>query len=378
MSSIEPPTTAKVVLHTTKGPIEIELWAQQAPLACRNFIQLCASRYYENCVFHRIIKNYIVQSGDPSGTGYGGVPIYDEGSFKDEFNSRLKFNRRGLVGCANMGKPDSNGSQFIITLSPTPELNGKNTLFGRVVGDTIFNVLHIGESEVGKEDDERPLYPTVITKTEIIIPYFKDLKSLESHENNIQKSKTSVEASKVDKLKRKKPLVKVSSYDDEDEEEDESDFRKRLKMKPAKGLKDITVGGSEEKVKLLEDRSKDRSKDNSKDNSKDTHMSKTFSRQDRKKSQEKTTKSDREKKTLELLAKFQTKLSSFSELNKKSNLNDKPTTYPKDYNSDDYDSDSGDLTVRDDNDNDFLTHRFEYSKPLQEEDSLTTIDSKNT
>jgi peptidyl-prolyl cis-trans isomerase SDCCAG10 len=203
MSSIEPQTTAKVVLHTTKGPLEIELWAEQTPLACRNFIQLCANGYYDNCAFHRVVKDYIIQSGDPSGTGYGGVPIYDEGSFRDEFHSRLRFNRRGLVGCANTGEPNSNGSQFIITLSPTPELNNKNTLFGRIVGDTIFNVLRIGESEVG-DDEERPLYPTVIIRAEIVTPYFNDLKF--AKQNKQDNSSLAVESEKTRVSKRKKPI----------------------------------------------------------------------------------------------------------------------------------------------------------------------------
>ena len=92
--------------------------------------------------------------------------------FKDEFHSRIKFNRRGLLGMANEG-PDTNGSQFFITLGDTPELQGKNTLFGRVEGDTIYNVAKMGEAEV--DDNDRPVYPTRVTSVEVLVNPFKDM-----------------------------------------------------------------------------------------------------------------------------------------------------------------------------------------------------------
>uniref|UniRef100_A0A1X7SF94 Peptidyl-prolyl cis-trans isomerase n=1 Tax=Amphimedon queenslandica TaxID=400682 RepID=A0A1X7SF94_AMPQE len=152
MSSIyitEPPTKGKVVnpaaavlvttgpspqvpLKTTLGDIDIELWSKEAPLACRNFIQLCLEDYYNDTIFHRVVFEFVAQGGDPTGTGEGGESIYGL-PFKDEFHQRLKFNRRGLVGMANRGKND-NTSQFFITLGRTDELNNKNTLFGKVRG----------------------------------------------------------------------------------------------------------------------------------------------------------------------------------------------------------------------------------------------------
>ncbi|XP_019863502.1 PREDICTED: peptidyl-prolyl cis-trans isomerase CWC27 homolog isoform X1 [Amphimedon queenslandica] len=152
MSSIyitEPPTKGKVVnpaaavlvttgpspqvlLKTTLGDIDIELWSKEAPLACRNFIQLCLEDYYNDTIFHRVVFEFVAQGGDPTGTGEGGESIYGS-PFKDEFHQRLKFNRRGLVGMANGGKND-NTSQFFITLGRTDELNNKNTLFGKVRG----------------------------------------------------------------------------------------------------------------------------------------------------------------------------------------------------------------------------------------------------
>ncbi|KAI8374288.1 cyclophilin-like domain-containing protein [Radiomyces spectabilis] len=168
---LEPPTNAKVILHTTAGDVEIELWGKETPLAARNFIQLCMEGYYDNTIFHRIVPNFIIQGGDPTGTGQGGESIYEE-EFPDEFHSRLRFIRRGLVGMANTGEND-NGSQFFITLDRADELTKKHTLFGRVAGDTIFNVLKMGEMEI--DDNERPLYPPRIKSTEIVLNPFDDI-----------------------------------------------------------------------------------------------------------------------------------------------------------------------------------------------------------
>ncbi|KJH46895.1 triose-phosphate isomerase [Dictyocaulus viviparus] len=125
-----PDQAQEVVLHTTAGDIEIELWTKECPLACRNFIQLCMEKYYNGTVFHRMVKDYIIQGGDPTGTGQGGQSIYGK-PFKDEFHQRLRFNRRGLVGMANAGK-DDNGSQFFFTIgNDVRDLDRKHTLFGK-------------------------------------------------------------------------------------------------------------------------------------------------------------------------------------------------------------------------------------------------------
>lgn len=127
----EPMTHGKVVLNTTIGPLDIELWSKQAPKACRNFVQLCMEGYYNKCQIFRIIKDFIAQTGDPTNTGEGGESIYEGGYFNDEFHSRLRFARRGLVACASFEK-NHNGSQFFFTLDKTPELNRKHTIFGKV------------------------------------------------------------------------------------------------------------------------------------------------------------------------------------------------------------------------------------------------------
>lgn len=127
--------------------------------------------YYNNTIFHRVVKDFIVQGGDPLGDGTGGESIYGQ-TFKDEFHSRLRYNRRGLVGMANSDK-DDNASQFFFTMGPTPELQNKNTLFGKVTGDTIFNMLKLEEGEV--DHNERPIYPHKILKTEILKNPFDDI-----------------------------------------------------------------------------------------------------------------------------------------------------------------------------------------------------------
>ncbi|XP_025069093.1 peptidyl-prolyl cis-trans isomerase CWC27 homolog isoform X1 [Alligator sinensis] len=160
-----------VLLKTTAGDIDIELWSKEAPKACRNFIQLCMEDYYNNTVFHRVVPGFIVQGGDPTGTGSGGESIYGV-PFKDEFHSRLRFNRRGLVAMANAG-PHDNGSQFFFTLGRADELNNKHTIFGKITGDTIYNMIRLAEVETDKE--ERPLNPHKIKISEVLFNPFDDI-----------------------------------------------------------------------------------------------------------------------------------------------------------------------------------------------------------
>jgi peptidyl-prolyl cis-trans isomerase SDCCAG10 len=173
--NLEPNPTAKVLLHTTTGDLELELFAKQTPVTSRNFLQLCLDGYYDDTVFHRLVRGFIIQGGDPTGTGQGGESSYDGEPFADEFHSRLKYTRRGLLGMANTGKKDDNGSQFFFTLAATPELQEKNTMFGRVVGETIYNLMKMAEAEIRDGSEDQPMYPTRVTSTEIIINPFEDM-----------------------------------------------------------------------------------------------------------------------------------------------------------------------------------------------------------
>lgn len=173
--NLEPQPTAKVLLETTAGDILLELFAKQTPRSSRNFLQLCLNGYYNGTIFHRLVPDFVIQGGDPTGTGEGGEAIYDGGLFEDEFHSRLKFNRRGLLGMANSGRKDDNGSQFFLTLGPTPELEGRNTMFGRVMGDTIYNLMKMGDAELAEGGGERPMYPAKITRTEVLVSPYEDM-----------------------------------------------------------------------------------------------------------------------------------------------------------------------------------------------------------
>ncbi|KAK6162006.1 hypothetical protein DH2020_001847 [Rehmannia glutinosa] len=191
---LEPPTKGKVIVTTSYGPLDIELWPKEAPKAVRNFVQLCLEGYYNDTVFHRVIKSFLVQGGDPTGTGEGGESIYG-GAFPDEFHSRLRFKHRGLVACAGASTPNSNGSQFFITLDRCDWLDKKHTIFGKVTGDSIFNLLQLGEVETGKDD--RPLEPLPkILSVEVLWNPFDDIvprvipaKSLPSSEKKETKQK---------------------------------------------------------------------------------------------------------------------------------------------------------------------------------------------
>ncbi|KAJ1259936.1 hypothetical protein BS78_10G194100 [Paspalum vaginatum] len=228
MSSVyvlEPPTKGKVVVQTTAGPLDIELWPKEAPKAARNFVQLCLEGYYDGTLFHRVIKNFLVQGGDPTGSGTGGESIYGA-PFADEFHSRLRFNHRGLVACANAGTPHSNGSQFFITLDRCDWLDKKNTIFGKVTGDSIFNLLALADVETDKDD--RPVYPQKILSVEVLWDPFEDIVP-----RQLKKPESVAKADAEVKPKKKavKQLNVLSFGDEVEEEENEAASSVQTKIK---------------------------------------------------------------------------------------------------------------------------------------------------
>ena len=224
--NLEPPPTAKVLLQTTSGDILLELFAKQTPLTSRNFLQLCLDGYYNGTIFHRLVPGFVIQGGDPTGTGDGGESIYDGNAFADEFHSRLKFNRRGLLGMANGGKKDDNGSQFFFTLGATEELNGKNTMFGRVVGDTIYNLMKMAEAELmDMEGSERPMFATTIKGAEILVNPFEDMAP-----RKIQ-ARALVTEKEIVKTKPKKKAGKaLLSFGGEEEDDTKGPILKKAKF----------------------------------------------------------------------------------------------------------------------------------------------------
>ncbi|KAJ1489568.1 cyclophilin-like protein [Baffinella frigidus] len=120
-----------VTLHTSHGDVKVEMFCDLAPSTCENFLALCASNYYDGTVFHRNVKGFMIQGGDPLGTGKGGESIFGK-TFPDEISEQLTFQARGMLGMANKG-PDTNGSQFFITYGKLPHLNMKYPIFGKVI-----------------------------------------------------------------------------------------------------------------------------------------------------------------------------------------------------------------------------------------------------
>lgn len=155
------------VLETTQGKIEIELKPDLAPLAVENFTTHIKNGYYDGLIFHRIIKNFMVQGGDPTGTGRGGESIWKK-PFKDEFTPKAIFNKAGVLAMANSGK-NTNGSQFFITTKATPWLNGYHTIFGYLKDDNSFLTLRKLENvkTSGRYGGDRPLKEQKILKAYI-------------------------------------------------------------------------------------------------------------------------------------------------------------------------------------------------------------------
>ncbi|XP_057290463.1 peptidyl-prolyl cis-trans isomerase-like 3 [Hydractinia symbiolongicarpus] len=142
-----------VTLHTDLGDIKVELFCEETPNTCENFLALCASGYYNDCLFHRNIKGFMIQTGDPTGTGKGGKSIWG-GKFADEIVPYLKHNVRGILSMANSGV-DTNGSQFFITYAKQPHLDMKYTIFGKVLDG--FDVLDDLEKLQVNEKNFRPV-----------------------------------------------------------------------------------------------------------------------------------------------------------------------------------------------------------------------------
>lgn len=147
------------VLETTMGEIVVELYWKHAPNTCRNFAELCRRGYFNNVKFHRIIPDFMIQGGDPTATGRGGASIYGK-YFDDEIHADLKHTGAGILSMANSG-PNTNGSQFFLTLAPTQWLDGKHAIFGRV-----YSGMHVVDrmGKVPTDSNDRPLEDVKITR----------------------------------------------------------------------------------------------------------------------------------------------------------------------------------------------------------------------
>ncbi len=150
---------ATVVFETNQGNIEFKMFPEIAPKTVENFTTHVKNGFYDGIIFHRVIQNFMIQGGDPTGTGMGGESIWGK-PFEDECVPEVTFNRKGLLAMANAG-PNTNGSQFFITTVPTPHLNGNHTIFGEV-SDGYDTVLKIENCDTGIMD--RPIHEQKIVK----------------------------------------------------------------------------------------------------------------------------------------------------------------------------------------------------------------------
>ncbi|NWG29251.1 MAG: peptidylprolyl isomerase [Ignavibacteriaceae bacterium] len=146
------------VIKTNMGTIEIELFAKETPKTVENFVGLANKGYYNGVIFHRVIDNFMIQGGDPTGTGRGGESFWG-GKFADEIVPSLKHDQPGILSMANAG-PNTNGSQFFITVVPTPWLDGKHTVFGKVINgmDVVYAISKVATSKPG----DKPLKDVVM------------------------------------------------------------------------------------------------------------------------------------------------------------------------------------------------------------------------
>jgi len=142
-----------VIMETSAGTVNIELWPDIAPKTVKNFVGHVENGYYDGIIFHRVIKGFMIQGGDPTGTGGGGQSIWGD-KFEDEVTSDVQFDSKGLIAMANSG-PNTNGSQFFITTKQTPHLNMRHTIFGKVIVGYNTVITDIENTQTGPTD--RPI-----------------------------------------------------------------------------------------------------------------------------------------------------------------------------------------------------------------------------
>ncbi|VDM91751.1 unnamed protein product [Litomosoides sigmodontis] len=178
---------------TNYGAINLELYCKDVPRACENFIKHCRNGYYNHTKFHRIIRNFIMQGGDPTGTGKGGDSIWGK-PFKDEIISSLSHNQRGILSMANQGT-DTNKSQFFITFRSCSYLDGKHTIFGRVVGGT--ETLNAVE-KIETDESNRPIMDVIFLNSEVFVDPFEEAEiAVEKERENIRAAKVNQEKQTV-------------------------------------------------------------------------------------------------------------------------------------------------------------------------------------
>ena len=227
--ALEPTTHGRIELETTHGSIGVNLYSRECPQACRSIIQHALNRYYDNIYWHRIVKDVLIQTGNPDfrndGKEDGGRAASKSGFIPREIHGRLKFRRRGMVALVADESAQCR-SQFFITLAPAPWLDGMHTIFGSVDGNTIFNALNIGNAEAapGNDGEDLELMPKLISVRVVESP-FEDIKptALEVDGNKSMQS-AFVKGKNNEGAKKKSRNSATLSFargDDDDSESDE-------------------------------------------------------------------------------------------------------------------------------------------------------------
>jgi len=196
-----------VRLVTNYGPLNLELHCDLVPKACENFMKLCQKDYYNGTVFHRLIKHFMVQGGDPTGTGEGGESFWKT-SFPDEFKPNLSHTGRGILSMANSG-PNTNKSQFFITFRSCKHLDGKHLIFGRIVGGAETTLSDIENVETDNKD--KPIDSIIIQKALVFVDPFTEADEALAEERRKELNSAQEKEEEIKEKKKDKPVKKVYS-----------------------------------------------------------------------------------------------------------------------------------------------------------------------
>jgi len=219
-------------LTTNYGPLNLELYCDVVPKTCENFLKLCAKGYYNGTVFHRSIRHFMLQGGDPTGTGSGGESHFG-GTFEDDIKQHLHHAGRGILSMANSG-PNTNKSQFFITYRSCKHLDGKHTIFGKLVGgmDTLTTL-----EAIGTDNKDRPVQDIILEKASVFVDPFAEVEEELAKEREVEIEKNKPTTSKpVKKEERKvftggvgKYINPVLKKEARKTEEDNSSVKKKQK-----------------------------------------------------------------------------------------------------------------------------------------------------
>lgn len=224
VNNLEPQAFGHIVLKTTFGDLDVELFAKQCPKLCRNFVQLCLDGYYKDTIFNRVEKDFIAIGGIREDEAQDDELKGQLGRNRDEFHSRLRFTRRGLLATANIER-DANGPDFFFTLGPTPELQNKHSIFGRLKGDSVYCLVDLNECQV--DEDLRPLSEKKVLEVQILVNPFPELEPRNDVVANIQarlNPKSALTSQNITALDSGiKSNKKLSFHQDDSDEEDSED-----------------------------------------------------------------------------------------------------------------------------------------------------------